>query len=207
LLQTFILNLVLLKFLTQCFSQAVASTNRSNSILEQTEISQQQQILLSKKFEQNQHQNKSLEQYCSSDTGTCTSNSLDHAAYVEKLLKKVQIPSVSLPVIDSLEVTQKPGHRSSDNKSINIGDRVVYLVGEKPEYGVIKKILSSYGSPVAEVAFENQITNENSVSKNSANDINQLFHANYGYEHLVPLKTLTHAGEFINNNECYNTSR
>ena len=73
------------------------------------------------------------------------------------MLKKDQIPSVSLTAIGNQEVTQRPGHRLFGNKSMYTGDQVVYFVGEKPEYGVIKKILSSNESPVAEVAFVSKL--------------------------------------------------
>ena len=77
---------------------------------------------------------------------------LDHASFVENLLKKDQITSVTLSDIGNHEISQKPGHRACD-KSMNTGDRVVYLVGEKPEYGVIKNIRSSHEAAVAEVKF------------------------------------------------------
>ena len=78
------------------------------------------------------------------------SNFIDHASYVENLLKKDQLQYES-----SLGTNIKPilDETISRKKSMDIGDQVVCLDGKIPTYGVIKRIFSKDGHRHAEVAF------------------------------------------------------
>ena len=82
---------------------------------------------------------------------------LDHASYVENLLLKDSISLKSSSVTGSPELTQKCHYRLRNKKLVDAGDRVVYFVGTKPEYGVIKKIYSKEGLQLAEVTFVSSI--------------------------------------------------
>ena len=54
---------------------------------------------------------------------------------------------------DTKKVVEKNNERSLRNKSMKIGDQVVYLQNQKPSFGVIDTIFSRDGYCQAQVSF------------------------------------------------------
>ena len=77
-------------------------------------------------------------------------NFIDHASYVENLLKKDQLLYKSSAGTNKELILEET---ISNKKSMDIGDRVVALNGKIPTYGVIKRIFSKDRHRHAEVAF------------------------------------------------------
>ena len=78
-------------------------------------------------------------------------NTIDHASYVESLLKKNELSYPTSSRNDFNEESSRSG--TSNNKSMDIGDHVVCLDDKKPTYGVIRDVYKTEGLPHAEVAF------------------------------------------------------
>lgn len=79
-------------------------------------------------------------------------NTIDHASFVESLLKKNEL-SYQPSSRNGLNEDSSKTVTSSDNKPMDIDDHIVCLDEMKPTYGDIRNVYKTEGPPHAEVAF------------------------------------------------------